>query len=251
MKMLPIIPIAALAAVVLGYVAWVPPTGEQSSPTEARYQQNPPQAAGEPEPVNPAEREKKRHKIFAAANNVGQAGCEFVTHYLPAGDGTTVEAYSCEPVDPAAPHPYKSYSNKALESLAYSDARAAEILGMRLRETDEVRALSLTMRASALSGGDVMPIIAFNNAYPHPDEVNGVPVQQSVHVKFVLAAVIELLGAGDGYVAPWEALVREASPRAEREIEMLHERAREIVEEMRKIQLDVTGTSTIGGPSDA
>lgn len=185
------------------------------------------------------------------AQQSGDGDCEIVTHYLPRGDGTVFEAVSCEPLVEETRHPYESYSDAELESLVYADAKAAEILGMRLREQDEVRAMSLTLRASALAGGDIKPILAFSNAYPHATSVNNVPVRKAVYTRFILAEVADLLGDGTDYTAAWEARIRQYSTDPELELALLRDKARRIVAEMRQIQLDVTGTSTIGGPDDA
>ena len=78
-----------------------------------------------------------------AVSEIQPPGCTIVTHYLPNGDGTVTEVFSCKPEKPKEKHPYESYSNAALESLAYSDARAAGVLSMRLRYKDEEAAMSL------------------------------------------------------------------------------------------------------------
>ena len=58
--------------------------------------------------------------------------------------------------------------------------------------------------------------------------------------------------AGDAVAAVrWESIIRERSANPERELSLLQARAREIVDEMRQIQVDVTGSSTIGGQGDA
>ena len=179
------------------------------------------------------------------------AGCELVTHYLPVGDGTVVEAYACESTNGDEKHAYESYPNDALESLAYADAKAAEVLGMRLRESDETKAMSLMLRASALAGGDTAPILLYFNAYPHATAIDDVPVRKTIHMKFVLSAVADLLSTDTAYTAPWEDTIRRYSSDPDTEIAMLHKRALEIIDEMRQIQLDVSGTSNIGGQDDA
>ena len=177
--------------------------------------------------------------------------CAIVRHYLPKPDGTSVEAVSCERDSVAESHPYTHYPNAALESLAYSDAKAAQILGMRLIEADAAASLSLVVRAAALSGGDPAPVLLYSNAYPHPVFIDGVPQRKTVHVKYVLAAVADLLDGDTSAPNMWEPVIREHSADPDRELAELHARARQIVAEMRRIQTDVSGTSTIGGPGDA
>lgn len=173
--------------------------------------------------------------------------CRIVTHYLPNEDGTTTEAISCEPNQAEEEHPYASYPDDALESLAYADAKAAEILSMRLVERDGEAAMSLALRAAALAGGDATAIVAYANAYPEPTAINGVPVRRTVHVRYVLGTVAKLLGDPRHGLPYFEAIIREHSQDPERELALLDERARQMLEEMRQIQLEVTGSSTIGG----
>jgi hypothetical protein len=59
--------------------------------------------------------------------------CTVTTYYIPKGDGTVIPAHACVPNTPATKHEYESYSYEALLSLAYADAKAAEILGLRIR----------------------------------------------------------------------------------------------------------------------
>lgn len=180
-----------------------------------------------------------------------EPACNVERRYLPKPDGTTVATVSCERESAPATHPYYRYPNAALESLAYADAEAAQILGMRLIEDDAVRALSLAIRAAALAGGDPAPVMRFSNAYPHPVYVDGTPQPAVVRVKFVLAAVTALLAGEPHGLTEWEAVIREHSADPNRELEQLRARARNIIDEMRRIQVDVSGASTIGGPGDA
>jgi len=174
-------------------------------------------------------------------------GCTIITQYLPNGDGTVTEAYSCEPGVTEAAHPYENFSNETLASLAYSDAKAAEILSMRLREEDEEVAMSLAIRAAALAGGDAHPILLFSQAYPVPAAIDDAPVKKTYRVKYVLSTVALMLGDDRGGLPTWEASIRRFSDDPDTELALLDERARQIVDEMRQIQLDVTGEATIGG----
>lgn len=189
--------------------------------------------------------------VSPSAVSATPARCRLETRYLLNPDGTTTSVYSCPNEARARRHAYEDYSTQALESLAYADARAAEVLGMRLRHSDETRALSLTLRAAALAGGDPAPILAFSNAYPRPSAIDGVPVRRTVHTKFVLSAVAELLGAERNNLPYWEARIRQVSSDPDREIGLLMEQARRIIAEMREIELELAGSSSFGGQSDA
>ena len=181
----------------------------------------------------------------------GDTACEIQTVYLALGDGTVKELYQCVRPNAEEKHPYERYSNAALESLAYSDAEAAEVLGVRLRERDEAQAMSLMLRASALRGGDPAPILHYVQVYPQPHAVDGEPVAKTIRTKFVLSAVADLLSGDTFYTALWEERIRQYSSDPETEITQLYEQAIRIIEEMRQIELQVTGYSTIGGQDDA
>ena len=231
------------AALVAAFTAWhlldgAPGQAENSTPQSAVA---PPVSPGA---VDTVAETAPQHAAIAERK---PRNCTIVTHYLPNDDGTTTEAISCEPNEPKQRHAYASYPDEALESLAYADAKAAEILSMRLVGRDGEAAMSLALRAAALSGGDPTPIVAYANAYPEPVAVNGVPVRKTVHVRYVLAAVTQLLGDPRHSTPYFEAIIREHSGDPERELAMLDARAQQMIEEMRQIQLEVTGSSTIGG----
>ncbi len=248
MKLLTTTALVAVVALALAYVAWPPDrSNSRDTPLPAPTSLKAATRAG-PAASGNERRSTDKPDTRAQSNS---RNCTIVTRYLPNEDGTVTDVLSCAPVAPVAEHPYESYSNEALESLAYADAKAAEILGMRLRERDEAAALSLILRASALSGGDVRPIVGYSNAYPHPAAIDGRPVRKTVRVKFVLSTVAELLGAESNNLDHWEQQIRRASTEPDQEIALLYERARRIVAEMQRIELEVTGSSTFGGQSDA
>jgi len=240
MRILPVVLLATMAAAGLGYFAWQKGESVGQAPNADSASIPPPATTDRINRPNAAE-------SYADAST----DCTIVRHYLPRADGTTIEALSCERDAAEAKHPYESYPSAALRSLAYSDAKAAEILGMRLIESDAAESLSLIVRAAALSGGNAAPLRAYSNAWPHPVRVDGVPQPKTVRVKYVLDAVADLLRDGPAAPNHWETLVREHSADPDQEIALLEARARAIVDEMRRIQLDVSGTSTIGGPGDA
>jgi hypothetical protein len=176
--------------------------------------------------------------------------CEEVPYYFTNADGGVTMTWRCLERAQQKTHPYNDYTNATLATLVYSDADAAEILGMRLRERDEKNAMRLAIRASALSGGETQAIKNYVNAYPAPTFTNGVPNPRTIHTKYVLSAVIDLLGDPASGVEAWERLVRDNSPTPERTVTYLNGKARQIVDEMRRIELDVAGQSTIAGDDD-
>jgi len=176
--------------------------------------------------------------------------CEEVPYYFTNAAGEVGMTWRCLKPAQQKTHPYNDYTNATLATLVYSDADAAEILGMRLRERDEKNAMRLAIRASALSGGETQAIKNYVNAYPAPTFTNGVPNPRTIHTKYVLSAVVDLLGDPESGVNEWERLVRENSPTPERTVTYLNGKATQIVDEMRRIEHDVAGQSTIAGDDD-
>ncbi len=186
-----------------------------------------------------------------ADSTVAPGDCTPQTRYVANEDGTATPLIVCESDAETVRHEYETFPTDALNALAWSDATAAEVLGMRLRESDEAAALSLTLRAAALGGGNPEPILRFSNAYPGPTSIDGELVRKTVHTKYVLGAVAEMLGAGPNTLPYWEAQIRQVSTDPERELDLLRQRAEQLLREMQQIELDVTGESTFGGQSDA
>ncbi|MDX1498748.1 MAG: hypothetical protein R3176_02550 [Woeseiaceae bacterium] len=242
MKSRAIIALGLVVALIGAYLAYMPhagPPGLTPGPAAAPAS-TPETAGGAGDPVASA-------PVVASGAPAAAPACVVEPRYLSRDDGTTVTVYACVGDDPPPAHAYETYPNAALESLAWGDARAAEVLGMRLRHEDEARALSLVLRAAALAGGDPAPLLRLSNAWPAPTAIDGVPVRRTVHTKFVLSAVADLLGAEHNNLPYWKATIRSVSTDPEREIELLLERAAEIVGEMQQIELEVTGRSTFGG----
>ena len=245
MKKLPVLMAVGVAATAAGYLAWQQGVPDDSLPAQA------PAAVRDTAPHIEDTVPAANADRATAASQSDEPHCTVVSRYMPTGDGTAIEVVSCEPDTPREAHPYSSYSSAALESLAYSDAKAAEILGMRLIDDDEAASLSLVVRAAALSGGDPAPIEAYSSAYPHPLLVNGVPQRKVVHVKYVLDMVTALLDEASSTPSPWERVIRAHSADPEAELAALQAQAQAMVEAMRRIQFEVSGASTIGGPGDA
>ena len=245
MKTLPGVLLCVLAAATASYWVW------QTAATDGTVSpvaEDPNNALQAPDP----QYADLRSNVAAPGRaDVDPRGCKILRQQLPSDDGTAVETFSCERDSAAGAHPYRHYPSGALESLAYADATAAEILAMRLIESDPAASLSLVMRAAALAGGDPAPVVRYSNAYPRPVAIDGVPQEQTVRVKYVLAAVTALLGHESGAPAHWETVIRAHSADPERELSQLQARAREIVAEMRQIEIEVAGDSTIGGQGDA
>lgn len=244
MRTIPAVALCALAGTIC-LLAWQANEGQSVAPGVASAP-----VEQQPQPTPGAEPARQYVAMSRSAARGGPA-CTITRHYASRPDGTSAEAISCQPAGARAPQPYERYPAGALESLAYADADAARILGMRLIEDDATAALSLVVRAAALAGGDPAPIRYFSSAYPHPVSINGVPQPRTVRVKYVLATVVALLGDETAASAGWESVIRAHSQDPEAELGRLNARARAIVDAMRRIQVEVSGTSTIGGQGDA
>jgi len=109
----------------------------------------------------------------------------------------------------------------------------------------------LIIRSSALSGGSTEVLKRYANSYPVPAFVDGEPVMDSIHTRYVLSAVAELLGDTNVGLQVWEQTVRETSLTPDITIAFLRGKARDIVDEMRRIEQEVVGHTTIAGDDDA
>ena len=192
------------------------------------------------------EQQQQQQQQMSAENS-----CEAEPYYSVNDEGATVMVMQCTKPQLQKTHSYDAYSNAALANLAYGDADAAEVLGMRLREQNKKVALSLIIRSSALSAGSTEVLKRYANSYPVPAFVDGEPVLDSIHTRYVLSAVAELLGDTNVGLDVWEQTVRETSLAPEVTIAFLRGKARDIVDEMRRIEQEVVGHTTIAGDDDA
>ena len=154
------------------------------------------------------------------------------------------EGYSCHP------SAYEDYGTEALESLAYGDAEAASVLAYRLRHTDYPRALRMAMRSAALSGGQTSTLTSATMWRPLLDQ-NGEPDLAGYGQAYVMYQLIEKL-KNSSYRAPpaYENRIREVADDPAAHFERLDSIADRMFDEIRQIELDVTGNATIGGDDD-
>jgi len=154
------------------------------------------------------------------------------------------QGYSC---NPAA---YEDYDTEALESLAYGDAEAASVLAYRLRHSDYPRAIRLSLRSAALSGGTASTLMSATMWRPLEDE-NGSPSLSGYGQAYVLHQLIGKL-KGNNYGGPpiYEKRIEELADDPQAVFEQLDSIANRMFDEIRQIELDVTGNSTIGGDDD-
>jgi len=142
---------------------------------------------------------------------------------------------------------YDDYSTAALESLAYGDAEAARLLAYRLRHTDYPRAVKMAQRSAALSGGNTNVLVAAASWRPLTRQ-DGKPDFSGYGQAYVLHQLIARL-KDSNYSAPpnFEKRIRELTNEPERVFQELNAIVDRMYDEMRRIELEVTGESTIGG----
>lgn len=164
-------------------------------------------------------------------------------------DGTVAVAWMLDPGRVSPEHPYDRYDSDTLAILAYGDAEAAEVLGLRLRRQDEVESLKYMLRAAALSGrADALR--AYVNSGTQPLEIDGRPVTRTLRERYVLSLVANAVSADPAELALWEAQIRAELPDPHREIERLRREAETLLRRMRDVQREVTGSATLGGLDD-
>lgn len=149
------------------------------------------------------------------------------------------------------PSSYEDYSTEALEILAYGDAEAATVLAYRLRQTDYPRAIQMAQRSVALSGGETRALLAATNWRPLVHQ-NGDADLSGYGQAYVLHRLIERL-KDSSYRAPptYEKRIRQLTDEPDLVFKKLDAVVDHMYDEIRRIELDITGESTIGGDDDA
>lgn len=159
----------------------------------------------------------------------------------PAGKS---QGYSCNP------SAYEDYDTETLETLAYGDAEAASVLAYRLRHSDYPRAIRLSLRSAALSGGKTSTLMSATMWRPYEDE-NGGASLSGYGQAYVLHQLIAKLKRKKYSGSPnIERRIRELADDPQAVFEQLDSIANRMYEEIRQVELDVTGYSTIGGDDD-
>ena len=172
--------------------------------------------------------------------------CVQVAHHWVTDDGTAIFPYRC--ADAAdQPHPYEAYSDDTLEVMAYSDAEAARLLGLRIYADDPQEAFQWTLRSAALTNSSV-PLQNFANAFAPPLRIGDQAILKNYRESFIIAVVADAVGPDTENVARMEPLMREVFPNPDEIMERLRPIAIAHIERMRDIQRDVTGTVSIAEP---
>jgi len=240
--------IMVCAVLALGTVLVIrgPDTGLQHGATGTVQ---PPPAASQP---LQAERPPQPETVPAAGDGGRAAGSRAVPESPDVARSGRDRADPFGPVsyEAVGSHPYESYDSETLALLAYSDAKAAEVLGMRFRRQDEARSLEYILRAAALSGRPEA-LQVFRNASPYPVAIDGRPLARALREQYVLSVVADKLGAGPADVVLWEQRIRTELPNPDQEIRRLRRQAAELLRRMQEVQREVIGAPTIGGLDNA
>ena len=159
-------------------------------------------------------------------------------------DGNALAGETC------ARSPHHEYSNETLEILAYSDAEAARVLALRLRHSDFSRAIQLALRSIALSGGDTQVLVSAE-VWRLPQTEHGPTPLETVSHQYVMNALRTLVRHGD--LQPYPAYVnriRELADDGDATLEELDRFVYQLYDDVRQLERDITGNSTIGGDDD-
>ena len=144
--------------------------------------------------------------------------------------------------------PHHEYTNETLEVLAYSDAEAARVLAMRLRHSDYDRALKLAYRSIALSGGDARILQSAEMWQVTSDNVTDVA---RLHQQYVIHSLRDLVEYGEyRRFRPYVERINNSSSDPNATLHELDKLVYRLYDEIKQIEIDVTGRTTIGGDDD-
>ena len=171
--------------------------------------------------------------------------CTIELRYVTDADGTT-EAYVCTPNEPEADNPYENWDADTLAALAYGDAQAAAVLGLRHVISDdpleEVLGLALLYRSVALSGNPAVFKKAIGARYA-VIKVDSKPQLHNLRQLTVFAMIASRLG--DDTLHPAHYVDRLRQSLSAEELDTLSMGVAAILETMAAIQTEATGDTTI------
>jgi hypothetical protein len=164
-------------------------------------------------------------------------------------EGDMFSAYSCTPSNPSPTHNYSEYDNETLAGMAYSDARAAALLGHRLIDQDTGRSYELLIRATALDGGNIRHLAWLSDQAFGTVAIDGKPQLQNLQRQYELAALATRLGDDPARTAYLRNELTKNGVGLAR-LNFIHRRVDGLLEKMRDIQRTVLGEAAIGGQDD-
>ena len=217
------------------------PTEAPATSPVAVATRNQPEAGSVADPDTVTETREPETEIVMGIEVRKDRECSVQRHYVDLGNGTVTDAYSCVPNEKVT-DAYEHYSDEELRVLAYSDARAASVLGKRLVEVDLDESRRLLLRAVALKPANLDPVMWLAaQAY----SLRGAsPAAQDARANtYVLTRTAQAMGSGAGI--EWVLADLERAGFSERDLAELEEQVRENLQRIREIQLEVYGESVV------
>ena len=89
---------------------------------------------------------------------------------------------------------YWEFTTATLEEMVYSDPEAARVLAHRIKDSDYSRALLLASRSTALSGGDITPLLQASRWRPTHQQ-NGDPDLSGMGQAYVLSELADQINS--------------------------------------------------------
>ena len=165
------------------------------------------------------------------------------THEVVDENNDLVSTQVCEAVYDHIRHEYYSFSNEALEQLAYGDAMAAQVLGENLAKADPKKSVAMFIHAASISGKSAPLFWAVDGPlawYSEFLETGEIPFD-TVHRQLALFEVAKRMGDefAQGAGRPVEL------EKVELDEALIKEIADSVIHSMVQTQLDVTGNSSL------
>ena len=159
-------------------------------------------------------------------------------------DGSKADRHCLRPA-------YWDYTTETLEQMVYADAEAARVLAHRLKDSDYPRALRLALRSAALSGGDVTALMEARVWRPMSRR-NGDADIAGLSQAYVLVSLAHQIRYGSfDDTSQLGTRLRNLADDPDATFQRLDDVVHRLYDDVRRIELDVTGQSTIGGDDDA
>lgn len=175
------------------------------------------------------------------------SNCRVTRQYFDSRTGDLRDVYTCTPTEESDPHPYEDWSDETLANLAYGDAKAAEVLGLRkvVSEDPDREALGLTLlyRSVALSGDLDTFRKAIGRRYAYVS-YNGKPLVHNLEQLLVFNLIGEVLGDNRFNPLPIESRLRDLDVSSQ-ELDRIHRATSDILTSMAQLQTEMTGDTTI------
>ena len=217
-----------------GSVAANPLTGAVSNVQPGKTPASDPQPVSGPDPFDFARRIEEN------------PDCRPAQRVRNPATGEIEPAWTCEP-HVEEPHPYESWGEAVLAGLAYGDAKAAEVLGLRhVQSADpsrEALGLMLLYRSVALSG-DTGPLHRAVSARYAVVSEGSEPDTHNLRQLLIFSVVTAKLGDATINQSGIESRLAMADVTGE-EIMEIRSTADQILRQMADIEREVTGNTSI------